>query len=945
MHITFGIDLDGSPWTYRSASVGAVHLGPEGLLSLLETRLGLAGPPVHPAQRIDQYLARLEALDRPDAWFHESFSADPWATARQLLAWRDELVEAGWDGAVSEDASPRLVGLARMERVRGLPLAPGRPDRLRAVLDAIRPPRTLGIERVRLVEPLRLLPPVWRTLFHQLEAQGAAVEPLPDPTLDTEPGTHLGQLRRALEPGARTGIRPVEGDESLLLLDAEDEWEAAEALALWLETELDRQQASRSPDTGASPEITLIAGAGTEVFDQALAARGLPTVGRSAPSGWRGVLQSLPLLLANLWRPVDVHRLAELLLYEAGPVAPGDARLLLGALGRQPGVGGAEWTAALDRIESRRAKRLGQAGASDPERRARLHRTELDRRLATARFDSQEGVPTAVLVDRCDWIIQTLQPRMDSDPLAAVALTHARELKALAQREKPERTTIPRVTLERILDSVVGTGEPAPDRTAQAAPWTVIRSPGQLVGPTSTVLWWGFTHGHTAPATWWTQPELRVLTEARVRLYSGPDRREREARSWRRPLEMARDRLLLFTPKRHHGEPQDPHPLWDEIRYAATTRPDSSEGREIEAVLRRPCAELVQGGRWSLADREHRIEHVSVRPPPPAGSRHRLRGPFTPSRTRTSFSNLSSLIGCPFHWAMNQIGLRAPNLGAIPTGNQLLGSFCHAIVETLYGDDPETPPVRSPTEAASRAGEIFDALVDVWASELLLPGRELDKHRFRAAVCSAIRSLAEALDRHGLRVEATEAPLERACDRRDPDTPLGCHSVRGIADLVLRGRDGARYVLDLKWSSSSKYRKEEIESGTALQLSVYAWMLREDPQADPVHAGYFMLAQGELLSPEAGFGEEGLSSPRTLDEAWRRGVRSWNRRWSTLLDQGVLEASGVLEDQRATSSGMKPEKVRDELRAQAEEGGLLYVRPPCSFCDFGPVCGLSGRDA
>ena len=61
------------PGVRKQASSGEVQVGPLGLLSLLETKLGLTGPGIHPAVRIDQYMHRMELQDHPDKWFHTSF--------------------------------------------------------------------------------------------------------------------------------------------------------------------------------------------------------------------------------------------------------------------------------------------------------------------------------------------------------------------------------------------------------------------------------------------------------------------------------------------------------------------------------------------------------------------------------------------------------------------------------------------------------------------------------------------------------------------------------------------------------------------------------------------------------------------------------------------------------------------------------------------------------
>ena len=154
MRLTFGMYLDGTRWSDKKASVGELQLGPSGMLGLLATQLGLSGLAVHGAERINQYMKRLQACDGKDMWFHDSFTADGWSTAKQMLAWRDELIGAGWEGQPLdsrfrgndmaggndiagendmnsvESGSARLRALAKVEQVN-LPLALGDEDRLR----------------------------------------------------------------------------------------------------------------------------------------------------------------------------------------------------------------------------------------------------------------------------------------------------------------------------------------------------------------------------------------------------------------------------------------------------------------------------------------------------------------------------------------------------------------------------------------------------------------------------------------------------------------------------------------------------------------------------------------------------------------------------------------------------------------------------------------------
>ena len=61
MHLVFGLACDGRTCpdfpSEGAGSIGATVVGPAGLLDILETQLGLGGPPVSDAIRISDYAA------------------------------------------------------------------------------------------------------------------------------------------------------------------------------------------------------------------------------------------------------------------------------------------------------------------------------------------------------------------------------------------------------------------------------------------------------------------------------------------------------------------------------------------------------------------------------------------------------------------------------------------------------------------------------------------------------------------------------------------------------------------------------------------------------------------------------------------------------------------------------------------------------------------------
>ena len=406
--------LDGVPWSNQLASIGEVRTGPWGLLSILETRLGLSGLPVHPVHRIDEYMRRMEHIDCDTAWFHNSFADDPWSTARQMLMWRDELVEAGWQGDMNTVSSLRLQALTELENL-DLPLSPGRPERLRKVIKQLEKGNKVGIASINLVEPWKLLPPVWGYLMGLLQEQGVRIGQLPQPT-GSKHTSNLAAVQNILLGNAGHGLVPLK-DDSLVLLEADNEWQAAEHLALWL---------AAAPDF--NEQVTIICGSDTSILDQALKRRGLPCLGRAEISRWRQVQQILPLMLANAWKPVDIRLLVEMLSLTKTPFPWFVCHSLLRAIAEEPGVGGRAWEMALDEIETSYRERLAKHGDTQSAEKARQYVQQLQGILVEERFDPGEGIPEGVLRDRCQKVINWLGKGLDKDPMLIEIVSQAREM-------------------------------------------------------------------------------------------------------------------------------------------------------------------------------------------------------------------------------------------------------------------------------------------------------------------------------------------------------------------------------------------------------------------------------------------------------------------------------------------------------------------------------------
>ena len=913
MQITFGMYLDGVLWSQKRASFGEVQVGPLGLLSLLETKLGLTGPVIHPAVRIDQYMHRMELQDHPDKWFHTSFNADAWSTAKQMLAWRDELVEAGWRGETDESMSPRLQALAEFEKT-DLPLAMGQEDRLREVLRQLKRIDSISIAHIYLQEDFNLLPPVWKKLFDQLRDLGVPIHFATAIQDRKQPSSNLASVQTILS-GKTHSTSIKDNDDSLLLVKVSDEWEAAENLALWLAAE-----------EGNNQEGTIICGSDTDVLDQALERHGLPQLGSSESSQWRASLQVLPLVLANVWKPVDLYRLVELLSLTLAPVPGYAARHLLRALSKEPGVSGNAWNNALETISEEYKEKENNKNSVGKKRTPAEFVAQLDSFLGKDRYYPDSGIPEEKLKERCQWVIEWLAWRIEKAPFLAEAVSHCREMQKLAEG----KGNIPRVAVERMLDSIIGVGGTAPDRFEQAAPWQVVRHLGQIIKPCKTAIWWDFIDPLTRASVYWSKSEREELLKLGIELEDSRTFRNREAIAWMRGFQHAEDHFLMFYPGNMYGEAVYHHPFWDEIRNGAIkAQPDMHED-DITGCLIREHKDIQDKGRWKLAARSIKLQKAKSKTLKAMAASYEIPKDTITMPASISYSQMSTMIACPMKWVLQyHAGLSLPDTQTFPSGNQMIGTFCHRIVQELYSE-----PIQQlrPEEAEKRTGELYDSLVGSMASELLLEGNELDNIRYKSAIVNAVRELVTAISKLDLLVERSEERLEGSLD----GIPF-----TGYADLLLRDKEGNPFILDMKWSGSSRYRKEEVEQGEALQLATYSWLLKSANPESMVHSAYFMLAQGELLSDSDLLQEEALVSKYTREEIWEMGVKSWNQ-CVIDLNSGRVEAGGVKLRLIGESEGIKEDKIKQNLKSECVARGMLYQGPLCGFCDFSVLCGMKG---
>lgn len=891
MKLTFGISCDGRSYPdFPGADEGvfdAAVLGPVGLIDVLEIQLGLTGPRAAHAVRVAAYAAKLRAalVVEPGLFFASSFALDPWDTAIALLAWRDELVAVGWTGNAVGSARPDA--LASVETV-GPNLPPGIADRLRAVCVALGEGAELTIETICLIEPRDLIPPVWARLIDALDACGIAIVAAAAP----HPSS-AGDLSRAQAFLATGATTPLEGDGSFILVEADTALTAAEALAEWL---------AHGSEEELAGTVVIATDGDTALLDLALQGRGLPALGQSAASPWRGALQVLPLAFAAAWSPFDARAMLNLLILPRPPIGRTAARRLARALSREPGTGGAAWSAAWAEIEADLATHMAD------------------------RPDAKQGVADRLAAWR-EWTIGGLHSRVTGMPAEAARRIAARVAQWAVDADGGQHDpllmtvagaasalgeaigildleTLPALLIERIIDQVLADGAQNPNHVATAGGLRCVRHPGAVWGVASRLVWWDFKGpGDRVPASPWGAAEQDALAAAGCRFETPAVCAARIGWSYTNAVHRAGECLILVSPALSGGEETVSHPLAHQLNPVTVL---------AGTAVRWSAERLLDEAEHHVAGRDLVRNRVAVVTPPgqrarwtlPASVQAKLAGR---TENATSFERLAD---CQMRWMLlDVLRLSRGRIAEIPGPDQLLGNLAHEIANYVL----QPGPVADADAVLVQAEAVFDRLLDAIAAPLQQPEYAGELAAARARVPAALAQLARLLRRKGLSVVGTE--LDREGTFADGLT------VNGRLDMIVNHPVQGLGVIDLKWTRSAKRRRTELAEGRALQLATYGAIA--DPAGGlPVPGAYYLLNQRRLIGTDGTFlADEGIEADRTLAETWTALITTW-RTWRDLALTGTVIATGASEANTHMPADLP----------------IVPGAEPCRYCELTGLC-------
>jgi len=800
---------------------GEYFAGPSKLLLWLEGQLGLSGYRSNTAylrielyrQALGQHLAETAKFSAP--FFDKSFAADRFASAEALLAWRDELLLAGWDFALSASLPPRLRDLAEVEvffqkKLQDPELgvqAAGFADRYAQVLESLKF-RHCSLEKILLYEPEHLQTPVIQRVLQMLRQHKITIEQV-EIHGAARPDSRLGKLQHGMGSGAG----------NLALLCTRRDSDAATFLAQTL-----RENPGYRP-AFLLPEMNLL-------LEQNLVNEGFAPMGVLSASLARPSLQVLKLAPAFLWEPVDVFKIMEFVTLPVKPLEAGLALEIARVLAEKPGLFSDTWFAAVFGY-------LEQANV--PKEAREQYDFWFDRRRYPADATAPKRDAVALYGYLQEWAQIYYEESGSNNPSLLVLAEQARRIRELLETLPEQRIGF--LELERIVRTIY---EPSPMQLAPAevGSFAFVHQAGAFAAPVEDLVWWNCVFENTTPPPdKWQKEERLLLQNQGVALETPRQQSQRKQLLQLRPILQTSRSLLLVIPEQVDGAEAVPPLLLSDIEAIF-----GSEIKDFSFHLSREN-DRVRFAEWLKIPNQERVSTRSASRPKPI---IQLANPnlFTVSEYETP-TNLDSLFYYPHRWFFRQkLRLYRSSLLSVTGDNTLLGSLAHRFFEKLLKENLANLDRRALTEwVEQEASTLFPRE----GATLLLYGREPERMAFLNKVKNAAWSLVSLLRNNGWQVENTEMELQ--------GNFVGM-PVRGKADLVLR-RGEEKAIIDLKWSGV-KRRKELIQNGEDLQLVLYAHLL-PPPEHWP-HTAYFILDEGKMVARNAAAFQEAVVAGRGGDD-------------------------------------------------------------------------------
>lgn len=817
------------------------------LVSLLEMRFGVHHSELAAHERTAIYYAALGKYlkGHPHNILAASFNLAGLATANSVLAWRDELRNAGWHFQGS-GISGRLDAIIGTEAYfkDGINEYSGNAgycdmaDRTEHIISLMRS-RKAGCYGLTVSLPcsIELLRPMDIELIKAMEECGAETKLQPT---TKEDNSNLG-VARNLMAGLKHGkirLRPKEEDQSLLIWKFADETSANEYLAY-----MDMN------------DVDVWINADNKQMDNWLYLTGKPLTG-SSMDGCCPQLAQMFVIGVNMFEsPLNVNTLLEWLNMPVHPFDKFSRKKLADTIASEGGYRNDACASLIkDYVDGKYAYLDEEQRELTPEEQDKLRGKgrNVRKRLATMFLPDMKPQETFSINRLKDFAAglsswSSQQAHLISEN--GGSLLWSEQLLDVASMadsfmlllDSTDTAMIDGKMINSWLSTIYRKGSftnTVPEQGCRI----VTDSPSKLVSIAGKTVWMGVDgdEGQPLDCSFLSRSEREGLVNGGyVKIWNEDNERRYHEHMQRMALMKTSGQLILVTCERRGGESTQKHPLIVRLEQLAENIGDITERPHISADDTVPALKIVRPATIGMIEFDH-SELI------------RWPGHLSPTAVDT-------LVKYPFDYLMGQLlHIEEDGKALMADVKTTMGNVAHAMIERLFAPRYESNPV-SYKEIRQRLDTEFEnvclEIMEAKGAVLLLPENKLDGRLFREQIKKCLEVLLEIIHDNKLKVVACERFVKDNMrlglpEKKDSDGNVCDYDMVGFIDMTLEDAQGNPVIFDFKWTSSKKYYPDLLLANRSIQLEMYRRMLSKETRKDVERTAYFLMPEARLYSKE-----------------------------------------------------------------------------------------------
>ena len=835
----------------NSVDVGNIYCGNIQLLQRLLFYAGIPYLPVSNEERIAYYHACMQ--DKVDATspFYDSFQTDSAGMSRTILAWRDSLVEVGWNARSYKGNS---IKLSLLRDVEPEDMPKGEADYWYSLIKLASAGRILP-ENIKVVVTCckhEVKPHITHILDKQQEF-GVSVEYLTEKNQCSS--GNLGKIQDAIIRQSKEKIILEANDDTFRYISFVNEDDALRYVA-----------------TEPIDESAVYFCSKPKRFDNTLRLLGKPTIGSSLASGSPQVVQLFILGNGLFEYPLNIHRIIEWLNMPINPIDRGLRRAMCNALTESGGINNTEWNKAKsDYIES-----------SEDEKEQKKFAKQAEIFLPIPQSDVVDaGSVKEFNANLRKWATKLLA--MEDFPYDDIVREQIASIESYC------------ITLIKMLENA-----PAEFSFLDLQLWCRnIAQPSTYsqyeaeVNSHGTISALGDLHDIADRIVWFPAEDTGVTSYPFEHLNNAeyaeienegalPYKRKQHTlmnQATMQRILLNTKRITIIEAEKCNGEKIARHPLVLQlnelikggVKSIVEFKTLAEEFTTIDCKVINQSEDptlLKLGEQVQLKERCERYEDEE--------------------KQAESYSSLSQLIQHPFTYVCERCAKLDDQ--AMPSAQDLdktLGNVAHLIIEKVF----DGKPIKEACGFYKAEYEtIFEESVNEKGLLLRLPEYAIDLRRLKNKMREALDKLAETIINNSLIVDACEYEFKQAKWLNAGDkVTLGSR-----ADMLLSDMCGGKVIFDFKYSSS-KSRKTEVEENRALQLEVYRYMAKQEFGEDTnVRVAYVLLPDVTILTADKFNDIDSIKfkTDRAYADVIAEAARSYRLRWKQLKAGRIERVEG-----------------------------------------------------